>query len=338
MEKKNGNHYDFDIISIGDATLDTFLDVKEAGVLYDAADDVSLFCMNYKDIIPVSSVIHKVAGNAANNAVGSSRLGMKVAFYTELGEDETASKVIDQLKAEKISLRYLNQNKGTNSNYTVVINYRTERTQLIYRHDRNYRLPKFQKSRWIYLTAMDDVKPLFYKSLIQYIEKNNTYLGFNPGGLQIRKGAEYFKKILKKTRVLFLNKEETRLMFGFKALREDDPKKEMKEYLFKAWDAGPDMMVITDGEKGAYAFDGKVYYYLPVRKVKIVERTGAGDAFSTAFIAALDYDKSVKEALKWGAFNGASVIGKVGPQDGLLSLYKIRQLIKKHKNYQVQEI
>jgi len=60
-----------------------------------------------------------------------------------------------------------------------------------------------------------------------------------------------------------------------------------------------------------------------------VERTGCGDAFATAFVAALHCDKSVEEAMRWGTANSASVLGFVGPQKGLLKHDEMMKFLKR---------
>src|SRR5882672_379103 len=78
-----------DIISIGDATLDTFIKIEEASVMCTLNKDVCVLCLSYADKIAIDRPVKVVGGNAANNAVGSARLGMKAAIYTVLGSDET---------------------------------------------------------------------------------------------------------------------------------------------------------------------------------------------------------------------------------------------------------
>lgn len=91
---------------------------------------------------------------------------------------------------------------------------------------------------------------------------------------------------------------------------------------------GPEMVVITDGPNGAYGFDGTTYQHIGIFPVPVVERTGAGDAFSTGCLAALIQKKSLRDAMRWGTFNSASVIQKVGPQAGLLKKNEMMKLLR----------
>jgi ribokinase len=50
-----------------------------------------------------------------------------------------------------------------------------------------------------------------------------------------------------------------------------------------------------------------------------VDRTGAGDAFASTFVAALAKGLSLEDALRWGPINSMSVVQKVGAQAGLVT-------------------
>jgi sugar/nucleoside kinase (ribokinase family) len=121
-------------------------------------------------------------------------------------------------------------------------------------------------------------------------------------------------KILNKTDILIYNKEEAELLFG---------KLEMKDLLFKSASIGPKVVVITDGKNGCVLLEktkeSEKFYSLKPRKVKVVETTGAGDAFASSFLSG--YIKSggdIKFALKMGMVNAESVIQYVGAKEKLL--------------------
>jgi sugar/nucleoside kinase (ribokinase family) len=95
-------------------------------------------------------------------------------------------------------------------------------------------------------------------------------------------------------------------------------------------------VVITDGKNGAYSFDGQELLHCPIFPGKLVEATGAGDAFATGYLGALMSGQLHDEALRWGAVNSASVIGKVGPTAGLLTATEIRTRLKKHPGFKTK--
>lgn len=93
---------------------------------------------------------------------------------------------------------------------------------------------------------------------------------------------------------------------------------------------GPKIVVITDGPKGAYAYDGQnMYQQAPYPDPKPpFERTGAGDAFASTTTAAIGLGKDLPTALQWGAINSMSVVQQVGAQKGLLTREKIEEYLK----------
>lgn len=320
----------YDVISLGDATLDVFVALQEASVLCNLQKDVCQLCLSYADKIPVEKVQRLIGGNAANNAVGSSRLGLKAAFYSIVGNDDTGRKILETIRREKVSCEYVRIDKKQESNYSVVLNFKGERTILVYHIDRAYDMPKFKPTKWFYLTSMGKNHQGFHDELLARLKKTDARLGFNPGTHQLKQGLEKLKPLLAATEVLFVNKEEAQRLVGTIA--------DMKELLAATKRTGPKIVVITDGEKGSYAHDGISFWKCGITDTPVVERTGAGDAFGTAFITALARNKDIPEALRWGTMNSGSVILKIGPQEGLLTKGQMASWLRKYAKIQAQPL
>ena len=321
----------FDIISIGDATEDVFLQLKEASLHCKRGKKKCMICMEFATKIPVDRVDKLIGGNAANTAIGASRLGMKSAFYVVLGKDEQGTLIRKTLAKEKVSLKYVQLKSGTKTNYSVVLNYGPERTILVHHEPRKYNLPKLDRSKWLYYTSMGVGFERLHEPIIRYIKKNKSKFGFNPGTHQMRKGAKFLSPLLKATTALFLNKEETQLVTGSKSNNE-------KELLRKSKALGPEIAVLTDGPKGSYAYDGREFCFQKIYNVPVVERTGCGDSYGIGFISALFHGKNWKEAMRWGTLNAASVIQQIGPQAGLAKLAWIKKTLRTHKNFMPEKI
>ena len=319
-----------DIISIGDATLDTFLKLREASVVYGPGKNDCKLILNFGDKIPVAHFVQKVAGNALNNAVGSARLGMKTAFYSVVGDDETGQKILRKMKREGISLEYVKTDKGKDSNYSVVLNFKGERTILIYHIKRKYILPKLEKSKWIYYTSVGEGYEKLQVQLVRHLKHDGVKLGFNPGTHQLNRGIAGMRTILKLTAVFFVNKEEAEKLVERQA--------NIKELLSHLKKYGPEIVVITDGPRGSYAYDGRDFYHMGILPIKLVEATGAGDAYATGFIAAIWRGRSMAEAMRWGSANSASVVTKIGPQDGLLHVGEMKKMLKRFSGHKPEKI
>ncbi len=323
----------FDIVTIGDASLDVFITPTESEVLCRVDNKESLVCFSYGEKIPVKEMEFSVGGNAANNAVGTTRLGINSAVVLTLGDDEIGGQIISKLEFEEVDTTYVFKQNHSGSNYSTIINYSGERTIFTYKAPRSYEYPvKFPSSPWIYLTSMGDSFMPFYNHLLDHLRINpQVNLAFNPGSRQVRAGKDALVEILKYTTILYVNRKEAETISGF----EDSQGKE-KELLDALVGLGVKNPIVTDGSKGSFVFDGEKYMRVGILPVDAHERTGAGDAFGSGCIAALIQGKPFEEALVWGTVNSASVIGYSGSQKGLLKSNEMLEWIKRADNCEVK--
>ena len=327
----------YEMISVGDGMIDTFIKISDAHVQCTVDKEKCELCISYGDKIPVEEMKHLVAGNAANNAVGSSRLGMKTAIYVNVGSDESGFKIKKKLAEEKIDPIYIKVNEAMDSNYSAVLNFQGERTIFVYHQQWNYQLPKMDSSKWVYFTSASAsfVKSNLTKDLAEYIKTSGARLGYNPGTYQMKAGVKNYPEILAATEVFFVNVEEAKRILEI----SEETAMDIKELLKKTRDdLGLKTVVITDGREGSYSFDGNDFWKLSEFPGERVEATGAGDAFATAVCAALFYSQSLPEALVWGSINSASVVGQVGPQAGLLTLNEIKKRRASKPEFTAQKI
>ncbi|MBD3311372.1 MAG: hypothetical protein GF349_02655 [Candidatus Magasanikbacteria bacterium] len=312
----------FDIISIGDTTVDTIIVIDKASVNCDLKKSQCQLCINYADKIPISKSDLSIGGNAANIAVGCKKLGLKTALITELGSDVNGDYVKKELRKMKVNTDLTKNLKNKETRYSIVLNYRGERTILSYHAERNYTLPKIPKCKWIYFTSMSKNYEKIVPKLLNFLEKNKEIkLAFNPGSYQMKNSMTEIKKILKQTDLLFVNKQEAKKITG-----KDEKIKKLFPYLHKK---GVKTAVITDGTKGSYSSHENEIFFTPASKEKAKAKTGAGDAYASGFLSAIVYGKSIPEAMKWGTANASGVITEFGAQKGLLSKNGIQKQIKK---------
>lgn len=304
----------FDVVSIGDTSRDSFMGLHLASLRCDARKMHCDLCLKYAQKITVDGLFSSVGGNACNNAVGSSRLGLKAALYTRIGDDEIGDSILAQLKRERVSDSYVVVEKNGRSNFSVVLDFKGDRTELVYHAPRTYALPPALSTKWLYLTSLGKDFGRIHRQIASFVSRTGTRLAFNPDSYQLTAGLKGLSDVLRVCSFLIVNKDEASALIG---KRHDADS--VNDLLMHLKHAGPKLVVITDGKNGAYAYDGKELYRQPILPAKAVERTGAGDAFAAAFLAALVYRKPIHEALRWGTVNSASVIEHIGPENGLLT-------------------
>ncbi|HBB49860.1 TPA: hypothetical protein DCZ50_03175, partial [Candidatus Nomurabacteria bacterium] len=130
-------------------------------------------------------------------------------------------------------------------------------------------------------------------------------------------------EIYRSSEVVICNKEESQRILG---IEESDIKNLIKGMA----GLGPKIVVITDGVKGAYAFNGSKTWFMPPYPdpKPPFERTGAGDAFSSTFIASLALGKSIQDSLRIAPINSMSVVQYVGAREGLLNMDALENFLK----------
>ncbi len=310
-----------DLITIGEAGMDTFLLLEDASLLCTVDHDKCWLCLSYADKIPVAQHHESLGHNACNVAVGAARLGLRAALYAAIGDDHIGKKIIASLAQEGVATNYLQVKKNSSSSSSVVLNYQTERTILIYHQPFILHVPKLPRASWVYLTSLGKDFRHVHKEVLEQVGRNGWKIAFNPGDKQLKAGKKVLAPVLRNCALLVVNKEEAQRLCG---VTEDAPKTLLNDLL----KLGPEMVVMTDGSDGAFAYDGKKYHYLKATPSKVKERTGAGDSFSTGVIAGLHHGRPLSEALLWGAGNAASVIEHIGPQKGLLTQRALLQRIR----------
>ena len=100
-------------------------------------------------------------------------------------------------------------------------------------------------------------------------------------------------------------------------------------------EAGCETVVMTDGPRGAEAFDGSTHYTVPAIDVEVASTLGAGDAFASGCAAALAQGHGLREALRAGALNAANVCRYLGGKRGLLRADEMRQALTERRREQV---
>ncbi len=315
-----------DVVAVGDTTEDIFLGLHDASLQCDIDGGSCKLCLDYADKIAVESkTVVPAVGNAANHAIGIARLGLQAGVYTVVGNDDQGKKAKEVFEQNHVDSSYLSFDEKRGTNLSIVINFRTERTILVYHEPRTYQLPDISPTKWIYLTSASGsgVKDLHAQTL-EFLDKHpETKLAFNPGTHQIHLGKDELMPVLKKTNLLFVNREEAAQVL-------ENETRDIKTLAQGFHDMGIATVVITDGPDGAYASDSRQIYHLDIYPGEVVERTGAGDAFGSGMLAALIHKQTLVEAMRWGNANSTSVVQYIGAREGLLERPAIEHMIKEH--------
>lgn len=326
-----------DFLAIGDMTIDAFIKLNDAHVHKNIdKPESNELCFRFGDKIPFDSVtIVSAVGNSSNAAVTASRLGLNSALITNIGNDRDGKDCLEVLKKEKVKTKFVNIEKNKKTNYHYVLWYGTDRTILVKHTEFEYKFPKLPKVSWIYLSSLAENSLEHHKLIVDFLEKHpETKLAFQPGTFQMKFGAEKLKDIYARTEIFFCNLEEAERILGVQ-------NKNVLELSQGIHALGPKIVSISDGTNGAYMYLNNELWQIPIYpdKTPALERTGAGDAFSSSITAGLVIGLSPLDAFAWGPINAMSVVQKIGSQAGLLSRKKLEAYLNTApENFKIKKI
>lgn len=314
----------YDLVSLGDIKLDVFIGLDRCKEKCSLAK--KNVCFNFGEKILIELQDQQIAGSAPNVATALARMGKKTAVVSHMGQDQTHTRALIDLKREHVAIDFILAHKGLQSAYSAVLGLQGERTILVSYIHRPYHLPKTLETKWLYMSEMGDGYETIYKEVLKRIKKEKTLLGFNPGNEQIEEAKPELYDLIRETKTLFVNLEEAQTIAKNKRLKIES----LAVALFKL---GPTEVVITDGKNGSYGFDGTNLFVCPIFPGNVLEATGAGDAFAAAYIGARMHGHGMSDGLRWGAVNASSVIEMVGPVPGLLTHKEILKRLRTNPTF-----
>ncbi len=317
----------YDVITVGSATLDVFANTKYSELIkiMDSKKEIDLLAYPTGSKILIKELRFTTGGGGTNTAVALARLGHKVGFLGKLGCDDNAEIILRELKKEDID--FLGMRGKEYGGYSVILDsIEHDRTILAYKGaNDNLKFKEVDlkklKTRWFYFSSMLNESFKTMEKLAEFAEKNNIKICFNASTYLAKKGKLFLKNILSRTDILVLNKEEAGYMSG---------KENIMEMFKSLMEVGVKTIVITDGKNEGYCYNGYyVYSFMPHKNIKIVETTGAGDAFAASFLSGIIKKNDIKFAVQLAIANAESVIRHHGAKSKLLTYKEALVVIKK---------
>jgi ribokinase len=313
----------YDIITMGSATIDVFVDTGSD--LFKKGKEKGVVEVPFGSKIVARSVFSDVGGGATNTAVAFSRMGFKAAMIIKVGDDANGRDITEKMKEDKVDTHFVSRSSSDKTGFSLILDADgKDRTIILYKGVNNdIRMSDVKlkdiKTRWFYFSSMLGESFKTMEKLCDFARKNNIRVAFNPSSYLAKMGIKYLKRVLDATDVLVLNAKEAEYLSG--KIRLED----MLKALYKVTKG---IVVITLGDKGALAYDGKKVYTIKSHKVKVVETTGAGDAFAAGFVAGIIKTDNIDFALKVGRAQAESVITHFGAKNKLLGFPTIKKLIE----------
>lgn len=307
----------YDVISIGSSLLDIFIKSNDLEASQNGTSQV----LTYGDKTELSDFHIFTGGGASNTSVAFARLGLSTAVISETGNDEFSSLINADFQKEGVITNLLIQEKLERTGGSVIlVGKNSERVALVHRGAASmldpFDIPAFwlSKSKWVHLSSIGGRLETLQKIFKVLNNNQETKMSWNPGKKELELLVEEKLNIEEvPCEVFFVNQEEWALV---------EPIHEEILLNFP-------QVVITKGKAGGevHLFGKKRFEYEGQSTVS-VDSTGAGDAFASAYVAALINGHEVSQAIAWGVKNAANVVAYFGGKLGLLRHSQILELTK----------
>lgn len=303
----------FDVISIGSATIDIF--VKSKDFIYDK----KILGLKASSKNEISQSLICSGGGATNSSVAFSVLGLKSACISLVGVTYLNSYIFEDLQRYQVFDKFIITDKSNATDFSIILVAPDgTRSILTYRgksslQEKHFKWSQLKKCKWFYISSLEGNLDLLEK-IIGFAKENNIKIALNPGKRELLQPKKLIP-LVKLVDFLSLNQEETEMLVDTSRLDDNffNPIHGLKI----------PYVTITNGRQGAYVLSQQKQYYSPAAQSKPIDETGAGDSFGAAFVASLIYQKSPQEALYWAITNSASVVSHLGAKAGLLTLKKL---------------
>lgn len=300
------------IVTIGKATQDVFLlsskdfqPHEHKGVLYEE--------LPLGKKLDLDEIIFATGGNVTNAAVTFARQGLHSKYVWAVGEDVSSQTILQDLNKEDVNTNSVAQDENYRASYSVILLASSgERTILNYHGTKlpgsgsSLDLDALTTADWLYLSGLGDMDLL--EKIINVASDHGVKVLLNPATAELEQAGK-LKVLLVDVEVLVVNKEEA------KQIVEGSSIEELARH---ATNYCP-VVIVSDGPNGAVLTDKKTVVTAGIYEdVKVVDRTGGGDAFASGFLSQWSRGKSLIESAAFASANSTSVVGQIGAKAGIL--------------------
>ncbi|MES2875923.1 MAG: carbohydrate kinase family protein [Patescibacteria group bacterium] len=302
------------ILSIGAAVQDVFLSHSdEFKPVTDKSLHEQVMQLEMGAKADVNNIDFSTGGGATNASVTFARQGLHALFMGTIGHDPAGQAVLDDLDKEGVDSRSVSYSKNLNTGYSVLLLAPNgERTILTYRgasthYDTHHFNLDDVDADWLYVSSMaGDMQVL--AAIFDQAKDKGIKIFFNPGKGELKQVAK-LKGLLDDVDVLSVNRNEAGQIV------EGTSSEELARHLLHY----VSLAIVSDGPDGVVATDGTTVVRAGMYEdVKVIDRTGAGDAFGSGFLSQWVTGKSLRDCVIFASANSTSVVTKIGAKQGIL--------------------
>ena len=279
-------------------------------------------------VIDDGGVAYTPGGKGANSAVALARLGAEVVFSAKLGRDSHGQKLFEYYKSQGINTTQIKVDPDAPTGFAAVMKESSTGQNRIV----------------VYPGANANIST---ENLIEAFRcrPDALYIGFeipfsvaqSAAKIASAKGvpifvdaapasADYPLSTLPEVEIFSPNETETETYTGIKPVGSDSSLRAALE-LYKRVKCK--YIVIKQGERGSFIYDGKKYYMIPAEPVmRVVDTTAAGDTFTAAMTLEYLRTGDIVASVRYATAAAAITVTRSGASVSIPTAKEVEEFIK----------
>lgn len=307
--KLNGKP-ELDVVAVGAAAVDFMVKVNE----HPRVDEIAI-----SEDFKISP-----GGSTANVAFYLSKLGLKVGFVGKIGEDQYGKLIRENFEKIGINTSHLLvDRKARTASTFIAVDSRGRRVIYSLGGDP---LPTSKDELDVEylgcakLVYVGEAFPNVVEEPLKKAKEKGVIIVYSPGGIFSSFGLNYLTPIIRLCRFMVISRRELEKLMGSKS----------PEASKRILELGAEAVIVTMGEKGAFIVSREGVKLVPALRVKAIDTTGAGDAFTAGFIYSFLKGNDIEKSVLFGNGLAALKVKHFGPRLESISIEMIEKIVSKH--------
>lgn len=306
----------FDIVSIGSVTRDVLVSTNDFKSSKTADFSIGQeLCFSLGSKLEIEKIVFASGGGGTNTAVTFARQELNTACIGVIGNDLSGRDIVTELQGEGINT-FFQVHDDSNTAYSIILVDRSgERTILSFKGEgQHFNVDQILfseiETKWLYLNSLGGHLDLLEKA-VNWANEKEVKIATDPGGKELDHGLEKLRPFLNKMAIVHMNQEEASKLTGIDYRNETE--------IFKLMDGIiSGIFIMSKGPEGVVVSDGHNLYRAGIPDSPIIERTGAGDAFTSGFVSEFIRSGNIEKSIQFGTANASSVVSQYGAKAGIL--------------------
>lgn len=290
------NNKIFDLLTIGELLID-------------------MISSEFSEGFSCNSYIKKFGGSPSNIAINAKKLGVNSLLLSCVGKDGFGDFLISSLEKENVDT---SQIMRSNSPTSMVVVTRSKETPIpIFYRGADYQIKytqeldeKIKNTKIVHFSSWPITKKQsrdVIERVIKTAKESSTLIGFDPNYhkdlWEEEDGKKFIKSMIGYSDFIKPSEDDAERLFG-----KDTPQNQINKF----FDLGAKLVIMTLGKDGVIVSDGVNSEKFDTLATKVVDVTGAGDAFWSGFYVGLIKGRNIKDSVKVGLAASAFKLKYVG--------------------------